>query len=233
MDEIKIEIGKYINYQNQGIYEQLSKVYDIQLYLDTKLTSWVLDNDNPIIRTPKDNLDIPSFTHELLHLYIDYLGMTSKKYIFHDVLNVHVMISVKNDLFNHIYNLTCHKKMYPYFKSMGFSDVDFVQKSDSFYSQSDYILIKLFKRLNIFSKFWISQFIGHTISLMNDVVEQRWDENRKNLSKLSKLDNELFNVIYYFDSKWSNQESLDCIKNFDELCDGLLEWMKNNNKCKG
>jgi len=88
MGETEIEIGRYLNHQNHSLFEELSKVYDIRIYRDPKCTSWCIDNEEPVIRTPKDNLEIPSFTHELLHLYLDYLGMTSKKYIFNNVLNV-------------------------------------------------------------------------------------------------------------------------------------------------
>lgn len=232
MEEIEIDILTYVNHQNQTLFNQLSEVYDVKLYLSPKQKSWCVENNTPNIRTPKDDGNIPSFTHELLHLYLDYLGMTSKVYIFENILNVNVILSLNRFIYDHIYNVTCHKKMYPYFQRMGFKDIDFVQKTSSFFNQFDFTLIQIFKGLNIFSKLWISQFIGHTLSLMNDVVEVRRERNRRFLYQLSKLDRELYRIIYLFDSKWSKQVDLNCQDNFRELSDSLLIWLTTHKKLR-
>lgn len=231
-NSIELNIDRYINPQNRELFKILSQVYDIHLYLNPELKSWCSDNNLPIIRTPKDDGNIPSFTHELLHIYLDYLGITSKVFIYKNILSVNVIRSFKRFWYDHIYNVSCHKKMYPYFVGMGFDQLDFVQKNGVFFTQFDFFIICLCKRLNIFSKLWISQFTGHTISLLNDVVESRRIRNRKFLVKLSKLDRELYRVLYLFDSKWTKQENLDCSVNFKELSDGLLGWLNNNGKLK-
>jgi len=231
-NSIELDIYKYINHQNRELFKKLSQVYDIHLYLNPELSSWCSDNNLPIIRTPKDDGNISSFTHELLHIYLDYLGITSKDFIHKNILSVNVLLSLKRLLYDHIYNVSCHKKMYPFFKGMGFDEMDFVQRNGCFFSQFDFFIICLCKRLNICSKFWTSQFIGNTISLMNDVVGYRELQNRKFLYKLSQLDRDLYRVLYLFDSKWSKQEDLDCSSNFKELSDGLLNWLMKNNMIK-
>jgi hypothetical protein len=231
-NSIELDVNKYINNQNRELFKKLSQVYDIHLYLNPELSSWCSDNNLPIIRTPKDDGNIPSFTHELLHIYLDYLGITSKVYIFENILSVNVLLSLKRLLYDHIYNVSCHKKMYPYFKGMEFDEMDFVQGNGVFFTQFDFFIICLCKRLNICSKLWTSQFIGHTFSLFNDVVGYRRSRNRRFLVQLSKLDRDLYRVLYLFDSKWSKQEDLDCKTNFKELSDGLLNWLMKNNKIK-
>ena len=196
------------------------------------MTSWGIENDKPNIKTPKDDGDIPSFTHELLHLYMDHLGMTSKRFIFENIMSVTVLLFLNRFMFDHLYNISSHKKMYPYFRGMGFKDVDFVKKTNSFFTQFDFTIIKICKRLNIFSKLYVSQFIGHTLSLMNDVVEVRRDQDRRFLYKLSRLDRELYKVIYLFDSKWSRQEDLNCQDNFYELSNGILKYLFRHDKIK-
>jgi hypothetical protein len=230
MKEVEIDVKKYINHQNQHLFDLLSIIYDIKLYLSPFQSSWCIENNTPNIRTPRDNGNIPSFTHELLHLFLDYMGMTSKIVIFENIMNIRVLGYFKRPLFDHLYNISSHKKMYPYFRDMGFKDVDFVKKTGSFFTQFDFTIIKTYKRLNILSKSYVSQFIGHTLSLMNDVVEVRRDKNRRFLHKLSKLDRDLYKVIYLFDSRWTRQVDLNCQDNFRELSNGILKYLISHNK---
>ena len=233
MKETELDIGKYLNYQNRKLFDELSSVYDIKLYIDPKLNSWSVDNNKPIIRTPKDDLNIASFTHELLHIYLDYLGLTPKEDIYYKVFNVDVLLSINRALlFDHIYNVSSHKKMYPIFQELGFQDKDFVQNNGLFFNRLDYLIIKICKKLNIFSKLWISQFIGHSFALKNDIIKNHKLHNRRYLYKLAKLDKNLYRIIYNFDSKWTKQTNLDCWDNYLELSDDLYNWLKKSNKIK-
>ncbi|MCK9401647.1 MAG: hypothetical protein M0Q51_16885 [Bacteroidales bacterium] len=233
MTEQKLDIKKYINHQNQKLFDELSSVYNIELYLDPSMNSWGIDNNEPIIRTPKDDLNIASFTHELLHLYLDYQGLTSKEHIYYEIFNIHVLMSINRAmLFDHIYNVSCHKKIYPIFHNLGFQDKDFVQNNGFFFKRRDYLIIKTCRSLNIMSKLWISQFIGHFFALKNDIIESHEQYNRKYLYKLAKLDKRLYQIIYNFDTKWTKQTDLDCCENYLELSNDLFRWLKENNKIK-
>jgi predicted metal-dependent peptidase len=233
MKEKKLDIRKYINHQNRTLYKKLADIYDIKLYLSPELNSWEVDNNKPIIRTPKDDLNIASFTHELLHIYLDYLGITHKEDIYYKLFNADVLLSINRALlFDHIYNVSSHKKMYPFFRDMGFQDKDFVNNNGVFLKRIDYLVITICKNLNILSKLWISQFIGHFLALKNDIIKSHNQHNRKYLYKLAKLDRSLYHIIYDFDSKWSKQISLNCWDNYRKLSDDLFDWLKKNKKLK-
>jgi len=230
MSATELNINKYLNGQNLYIYKELRKEYNIKLYLDNSVSSWLIENDKPIIRTPKDDLNIASFTHELLHLYVEYKGHTRPNIVFNNIFHIDVLISINRaHLIEHITNVNAHKKMFPIFKKLGFKDEEFVQNTGSFFCLSSYIIVRICKSLNIFPKFWISQFIGHAFALKNDVVESRLGNNKKYLFLLSKLDKELYKIIYYFDIKWSRQMDLDCWDNYLELSNNLLDWLNKNN----
>lgn len=229
----ELNIKKYINHRNQKLYDELSMVYDIKLFLDPKLNSWSVDNNEPIIRTPKDDLNIASFTHELLHIYLDSLGLTPKVDIYYKVFNIAVLQSINRAmLFDHIYNVSSHKKMYPIFRKLGFQDKDFVKNNGHFFNRLDYFIIKICKKSNMFPKLWISQFIGHFFSLKNDIIADNREYNRKYLYKMAKLDKSLYKIIYDFDSKWTKQTNLECRGNYLELSDNLYKWLKINKKIK-
>jgi hypothetical protein len=233
MTEKELNIKKYLTHQNQKLFDELTSSYEIKLLLDPNVKSWCVDNNKPIIRTPKDDLNIASFTHELLHIYLDFHGLTSKEYIYYNLMNIEVLHSVNRALlFDHIYNVSSHKKMYPIFQKLGFKDIDFVQNNGYFFKRSDYLIIKICKKLNIFSKLWISQFIGHFFALKNDIIKNHREYNRSYLLKLAKLDKSLYKIIYKFDSEWTQQTSLDCTNNYLELSYELHEWLTENRKIK-
>lgn len=233
MADIKLNIDKYLNHQNRCLFDELSAVYNIKLFQSDEIKDWCIENNKPIIRTPIDDLSIASFTHELLHLYLDYLEITPKEKVYHQIWHIQLILKInKHFLFDHIYNVSSHKKMYPYFREMGFKDIDFVKDNGSFFSNYDYLLITIFKKLRIFKTTWISRFIGHFFALKNDVVEIRRERNRRMLFKLAQLDKSLYNILYDFDTTWEKQKSLDCSQNFQKLSDDLYNWIKINRMIK-
>ena len=50
MSATELNINKYLNGQNLYIYKELRKEYNIKLYLDNSVSSWLIENDKPIIR---------------------------------------------------------------------------------------------------------------------------------------------------------------------------------------
>jgi len=228
-----LNISKYLNHQNKELFDELSEVYDIKLYLDSSVNTWGTDNNSPVIRTPEDNLNIAFFTHELLHIYLDYKGLTRKEDIYNRVFHIDVLATInKQFLFDHIYNVSSHKKMYPLFRKMGFKDYEFWANKGAFAGCFDYCLIKICKRLNVMSSYWISRYIGHFFALKNDIVSKHDNHNRKLLYKFYKLDRTLYRIVYDFDYKWSKQKSLNCWNNYRELSCDLYYWLKKNGKLR-
>lgn len=233
MAEIELNIDKYLNHQNRCLFDELSAVYNIKLFQSDEIKDWCIENNKPIIRTPIDDLSIASFTHELLHLYLDYLEITPKEEVYRRIWHIQLIRTInKHFLFDHIYNVSSHKKMYPYFKEMGFKEDDFVKKLGYFTSNYDYLIISVLKRIKLFKSTWVSQFIGHFFALKNDVIQHNRKHNRKILYKFAKLDKSLYKIIYDFDSSWEKQKSLDCSQNFQKLSDDLYLWVKINRMIK-
>lgn len=76
--EITNEIEKYINSKNENIWNELKLHYKFQLEYNQLEYSWAckIEGNKALIVTPNRKIEIDSFTHELLHIYFDYLGLS-------------------------------------------------------------------------------------------------------------------------------------------------------------
>ena len=234
MQDITSKIELYINEQNASIWNELKKEYSFKLYLDHTETSWKgkTDGNTAIIIAPTEIIEYHSFTHELLHIYLDFLGLSTLEEVIHNIVGEYAFSFLLNtDLTSWIYNFSSHKKMFPFYKSMGFSEESFVQESISF-TKRDFIYIKDTSKSRKTICESIDQYIGHTISLMNNVVKSDEAKCLKYLEKLKELKPNLFKIILDFDTKWNDSLDYNLAEKFADFGQELNDYLiKRKIKC--
>ncbi|MDM1042253.1 hypothetical protein ACTS9T_16220 [Empedobacter falsenii] len=226
-----LHFENYINYQNQEVWDKVNSIYNIKLIYNSSEYSWASKTEGNYaeIVTPTLEIDLESFTHELLHIYLDYLGLTK----YDDFINSKTgknsfeLLRYKSDLASFIYNLASHRKMFPYYNKMGFCSKKFVQERINF---NDNLLIQLenLSHNNCQIDF-IHNFIGNVYSLMNNVVKQDEKKCKNFLFKLRKVKPELFDIIYNFDFEWTKSKDLNLLHYFIEFENDLEIWLIKNN----
>lgn len=225
---ITSDIEKYINSQNSNIWDRLKDEYTFILLYDPFEHSWqsnTADGVATIIANTR-NIDYASFSHELLHIYIDYLGMSSKTEIVYSVIEADSFdILIENDLISYIYNFCSHTKMYPYFKEMGFSEYNFVTERINF-DQRELQLMKSNLSNKSTRPTGINQLIGHSLSLFNNVVQEDDEKCRNYLNNIESLNPDVFKLISDFNSKWKRSTDLDLTPLFRDFVDNLDNWIK-------
>src|SRR5690606_1275999 len=138
-------IQENINSQNIELWNDLSSKFDFKLIYSPTEISWRVDSSlNPIeIYTSDKSANIPAFTHELLHVYIEYNGMSTDGDLINSIYGDESFeILTTNALFARIHNWCCHTKMFPYFIKMGFDDSSFISDRIKM-GFGSYLLLKL------------------------------------------------------------------------------------------
>ncbi len=230
MTDITFQIENYVNSQNQDIWNELKNEYSFQLIFDPTEYSWKgkTENGTATIITPTQEIEFHSFTHEILHIYLDHLGISKLEELVYRITGEHSFeVLIENSLTPILYNFCSHKKMYPFYKKMGFSEYLFVQERISF-SNYNIFEIKLLFTFKKWKKKAANQFIGQCLSLMNVVVEEDKIKCEKYLKKLQKIKPELYKIISDFDKEWAESTDLDLVTFFLNFEYKLNEWLIEN-----
>jgi hypothetical protein len=230
MMNITTEISNYINTQNQNIWDEIKDEYIFSLIYNPFETSWMSNSENGIatIYTNTKNIDYCSFTHELLHIYLDFKGMSEMPELIYSIMGENSFeILLEQDLVPFIYNVCSHKKMFPYYKEMGFSEYNFVEERITF-GDNDLNFIKSSFENNESKLIAVNQFIGQTISLFNNVVLEDKPKCLNYLQKLKNIQPELFDIIHKFDNDWNNSIDLNLTPVFLNFENDLENWLIKN-----
>lgn len=228
---ITSEITNYINYQNQNIWNEIKNEYVFNLIYDPFETSWMSKTENGIatIVTNSKDINYSSFTHELLHIYLDFKGLSEMPELIFSIVGENSFeILLEQDLIPFIYNVCSHKKMFPFYNEMGFSEYDFVQERINF-GINDLRFIKNSFENNESKLIAVNQFIGQTISLFNNVVSEDKAKCSNYLKDLKSIKPELYRIIEKFDTDWNNSTDLNLTPVFLEFENDLETWLVKNN----
>lgn len=230
MIDITQNIENYIVDKNRILWKNLSNKHVIKLFYDQKENSWLVKNEGTNIKIICPNLEInySSFTHELLHIYIEDLGMTTYESFYDTYKDDPVFGSfLFINLFGWIHNFACHKKMFPYYEELGFSEYEFVQQRID-YSLKRHYKIYIFMKIQKLNMFGIDQFLGNFFALKNNVVTLDKPKCLRFLKKLRKINPELYDIADEFDCKWEESEHLNLIEPFNAFKIDLKNWLVKN-----
>lgn len=227
MRDITNEIEKYINFRNKDLWKRMNEIYTFRLLYNPKEYSWLVNSENELvtITTHEKEVNYSSFTHELLHIYLDYLGISKLEELIKSIIGIYSFEILTNDnLIGALYNFCCHKKTFPYYQKMNFSEYSFVKDRIKF-GNIDLFLIKLFFRSRKIKPKAIDLFIGHSLSLLNNVVKEDELKCNKYLNKLKEFNLELYSIVEEFDNNWTNSSDLDLLSPFLVFEKKLDDWL--------
>lgn len=111
---------------------------------------------------------------------------------------------------------------------MGFSEYNFVDQRITF-NQNDLDCIKNGFLSNGKQSKYIHQFIGHSLSLMNNVVDEDKEKCQNFLEEMKLLNPELFQIVEDFDTNWNNSTDLNLTEIFLPFEERLENWLVKNN----
>lgn len=221
----------YINDKNEKIWNAVQEHYLVILEHDPYEWSWkVIGPEFGIVKivAPTTAIEIGSFTHELLHVYIEILGMSNSQEVLESMYGEKSFeVLTFKGLFAQIHNYCCHRKMYPFFEEMGFSEDEFISpKHRARLDWFELLWIRLGFMLKWRRKHAVTRFIGQTTSLFNNVGQSYEQYNMKYLSKLERIRPDLFRIIHEFDNSWENCDDLNFARIFKNFDNELDEWLK-------
>ncbi len=227
MENLTHKIEDYINYQNKSLWEELYSEYDIELFHDPTEFSWLVEIKGKKAKIVCDNLEInyASFTHELLHIKLDQLGMTNFNEL-SDYTSNHLIFKhfIFRSMIYNVFNFHSHKKMFPYFDSMGFNDVDFVSNTENF-SFIESLRLRIFPKIKLLKSCGMEEFLGKFFALKNDFIQSNSIRKERYLKRLRKINTELFDIAEQFDSEWNERNDFDYIASLEIFTENLKPYL--------
>jgi hypothetical protein len=193
--------------RNKELWNDLNNYFEIVLFLHDKPFSEMFSKHKKVQIYVNKDINSASFTHELLHLWIEqkgiYLG-SSFRLLVKENKKLNRVFS--DNLLMHIGNTCDHVKMFPKFISLGFNSNEFLYDNDIHKcSESDILTIeKKFKFLWKYRAKAIDAFIGKFFAVSAD---NNLAFDYSNCQKrLEKLDFELFKLLNNFWNQWLNYD---------------------------
>lgn len=218
------ELDKIIDHRNQEFWKQLTEYFDIELIRHEKPYAELFSKERSAQIFLNEDVDISSFTHELLHLWTEqqeiYVQSTFRSFI-----QSHEKLSkiFCNDLIVHFGNVCEHVKMYPIFVSMGFEADGFLHDNNVHKCKASdlKVLEKRYKFLWTYQTKAVDIFIGKFFAVHADHNDQLDYTNCKN--RLNKLDSKLYGILSNF---WNNWLNYDLTKE-DDIYVSYIELLSN------
>ena len=231
-----MEITELIDKRNENLWNELNQEHSITVELTDLPHYGVYSiNNESVIYVTKNNIDIASFTHELLHIYIRlkeiYFG-TSLELLVRESPELSGILS--KELTEHFGNCMSHILMLPKFMELGFDKKDFISDYDVNKCTKKEIqdLKDNFKVRGVYNAKAIDFYLGKYIAIKADPKQHI--NYQKSLTELKKIDSELYNILEKCVSDWKNmpltKENLwdnDHNSISFELYESLCEWTKN------
>ena len=227
-----------IDKRNQLLWEELNKTHSISVeFIDSPNYSCSSQNDKSIVYVSQNDIDINSFTHELLHILIRqkeifFGGSLSNQLYGNENLNK----IFSDGLIEHFGNCMDHIKMLPLYLEMGFDKKKFIVDYDeNKCTKAEIQLIKSnFKSFGQFNGQAIDYFIAKFIAIKADPKKHL--NYTKALDSLKGIDPNLFAVLDKCVADWIKMP-LDKENAWDDdygtisfaFCEGLENWMIGKN----
>ncbi|MBD3584074.1 hypothetical protein [Flavobacterium selenitireducens] len=194
-----LSVTELLDGKNNALWESLSSIYSIEIVttLDQFHSVYSIYNSHTIGVPYNQISDTGGFTHELLHIEMDRIGLAFPAGLKLLVLaKPNVSSFFSNDLLNHFINSFAHIKMLPLFLQMGYTRKQFI---------SDYVQDKLsysflnelknsyFIKPGVISGRSVDAFIGQfasAVSCSNDTMNYP-----VKLEILKSIDPSLYDVL--------------------------------------
>ena len=188
---------KLIDNRNEQLWNDLNNTHSISIDLiDYPNYACDSENNNSRIIVPKNDIDIDSFTHELLHILIRqkelFFGSS-----FQMLVNGNQILSeiISGELIEHFGNCIDHIKMLPIYLELGFDKKKFITDYDvNKCTKSEIQQLKdNFKIRGSYNSEAVDFYIGKYIAIKADPKQHI--NYPKSLAELKALDSKLFGIL--------------------------------------
>lgn len=204
----EIYIKKLIDERNEEIFKKVSEKFVIKFAESNNGEHSVHSINNDItFFIPKSIFDVDSFSHELLHAYMDYydVRLTSNFKLTMWQSNIFTRL-FDTHLSEHITNSISHTLMLPHFLNLGFDRSRFLFDYYEYKCEPGFInqISKFYRQGNKFSLSAIRNFIGKYFAFKCD-PNPEFDYSQE-LKQLKMIDNKLFNIINDYYRMWDRYD---------------------------
>lgn len=231
-----IDISRLIDDRNRDLYEWIVSKFTVTLEqsfngeysvyrIDKQMTFYI----------PVDDYCIDSFSHELLHGYMDcfeiYLGGSFKNTMWQSNI---LRTLFDNDLAEHVTNSISHTLMLPIYLERGFDRTKFLLDYTTFKTEPGFLnqIGRYYKNGKHYSLSSIRNFIGKYFAFKCD---PNLDFNYQNeLNQLKKIDPQLYRIVEQYFLQWEGYDFTD--DEFSEyreinhsLYSSLKPWLNGKN----
>lgn len=225
-----------IDSRNQKLWKKLNETHSISVQLsDCPNYACYSENNESIVYVTENNIDINSFTHELLHIFIRqkeiFIGSSIKL-----LINGNETLSkvFSNDLIEHFGNCLDHIKMLPIYLELGFDKKKFITDYDvNKCSKSEVQALKNgFKVRGTYYYEFVDYYIGKFIAIKSDPKQHI--NYPKSLKELKNIDSNLFDILENLINEWVEMP-IEKVNIWDDdyhsisykFYENLLNWTKS------
>jgi len=199
--------NKVIDSRNNELWCELQKSFEIEVYLNDTPYAEMFSKNKKVQIFVNNDIDSASFTHELLHLWIEqkeiYIGSTFRLIV---ADNKKLLKVFSDNLLKHIGNTCEHLKMYPKFLSLGYDSNEFLYDNNLHKCPERDLnkIEKYFKFLWTYRAQAIDAFISKFFAINAD-----HNTNFDYLdcqTRLGRIDKGLYKVLSDFWNKWTDYD---------------------------
>ena len=213
---VMLSAHPYLDYRNINIWKELSKALTISVtYHDEKSYGLYRINNSVNIYVPHLPPCKDSFTHELLHLWLDMNDVSVSRTLSSTFKTDQLFkFLFKPELGDHLGNCADHYKMLPLYLNMGFERNKFLQDYDSI-KCSDIALTMIEGWYNHedypSQQYAVEQYLAIFFS-MKACPNPKFDYE-ESLNRLNKLDSQIYEILETF---WVALDNFD-VNNADSV----------------
>ncbi len=186
-----------LDFRNQNLWNEINQKYIVEIEETTNKEYSVYSiNNSATFFINKNNLCKDSFTHEMLHVYMEIKDLYFSSSLKLTLPQSKILSeNLSPQLIEHIGNSLDHIKMLPIYLELGFDRKKFIIDYDQYKCTNEEIMIfnkyyKIGKKINLKV---IDAYIGRLISILCD-PNSDFDYS-SDLKKLEKIDPLLFKII--------------------------------------
>lgn len=227
---------KFVTNRNVKLWDKLSEKFTIEIKVNSVKEYMIfVKNSHAIIYYNPVNICEASFTHELLHLNLDYHDFYLCSAIKRNMASDSLFLTMFNtSMTEPLCNFIEHKMMFKDYKKLGYvADLFVIDYFEKKINQKEiYSLIKNYKINNKINVRASNFFVGKLGSLFGD-VNTKHDYNEL-YSIFKNLDSDLYNAVanLFVESLKHDYEKADYIYNYRDIADNfherLINWKNNN-----
>ncbi|KFF05833.1 hypothetical protein [Flavobacterium reichenbachii] len=186
-----------VDSRNQNLWNEINQNYTVEFEESINNEYGVYSINNSVTFViDKNHLCIDSFTHEILHIYMNMKDLYFTSSLKLTLLQSKILSeNISVELIEHIGNCLDHIKMLPIYLELGFDRNKFIADYDYYKCNSEEIRefnksYRTGKKINLKA---VDPFIGRLVAILCDPNE---DFNySSDLNKLKKIDPLLFKII--------------------------------------